>query len=199
MQTVSFRQMRDGTKADYELLERLEREYLAGLPDRVLEALRKLDDTLGGYRVTRLEHSLQTATRAEDDGADEEMVLGALLHDLGDDLAPANHSQYAASIIRPYVRAEVSWIVAHHGVFQKYYYAHHTGEDPNERERYRGHPWFGACERFCERWDQAAFDPDYPTRPLAHFEPLVRRIFARAPFDPAIIHPGEDGTAASGG
>ena len=189
MQTVSFRQMKDGTKADYELLERLEHDYVAGLPDRILETLRKLDDTLSGYRVTRLEHSLQTATRAEDDGADEEMVLGALLHDLGDDLAPANHSQYAAAIIRPYVRAEVSWIVAHHGVFQKYYYADKIGEDPNERERYRGHPWFGSCERFCECWDQAAFDPGYPTRPLEHFEPLVRRMFSRRPFDPAVIHP----------
>jgi len=198
MQTVSFRQMKDGTKEDYELLERLEREYVERLPDRILEALRGLDDTLSGYRVTRLQHSLQTATRAEDDGADEEMVLGALLHDLGDDLAPANHSQYAAAIIRPYVRAEVSWIVGHHGVFQKYYYADKVGEDPNERERYRGHPWFGACERFCERWDQAAFDPDYPTRSLAHFEPLVRRIFAREPFDPAVIHP-EGGQAAAPG
>lgn len=198
METVSFRQMKDGTQADYELLERLEREYIAALPDRILEALRALEHTLSGYQVTRLEHSLQTATRAEDDGADEEMVLAALLHDLGDDLAPANHSQYAAAIIRPYVRDEVTWIVAHHGVFQKYYYADKIGEDPNARERYRGHPWFDACERFCERWDQAAFDPDYPSRPLAHFEPLVRRIFARRPFDPGVIHP-ERGQAGAPG
>ncbi|MDZ7828136.1 MAG: HD domain-containing protein [Halofilum sp. (in: g-proteobacteria)] len=196
METVSFRQMKDGTREDYALLERLEQEYVDGLPDRVLEALRGLDHTLSGYQVTRLEHSLQTATRAEDDGADEDMVLGALLHDLGDDLAPANHSQYAAAIIEPYVRAEVTWIVAHHGVFQKYYYADKVGEDPNERERYRDHPWFDSCEYFCERWDQAAFDPDYPTRPLEHFEPLVRRMFAREPFDPAVIHPhGETASA----
>jgi len=187
METVGFRQMKDGTKEDYELLARLEAQYIERLPDRILDALRALDDTLGGYRVTRLEHSLQAASRAEDDGADEEMVLGALLHDLGDDLAPGNHSQYAAAIIRPYVRPEVSWVVEHHGLFQKVYYAHHFGEDPNARDAYRDHPYHDACARFCERWDQAAFDPDYPTRPLEHFEPLVRRIFAREPFDAAVV------------
>lgn len=199
METVSFRRMKDGTRADYELLARLERAYVAALPDRILDALRGLDRTLGGYRVTRLEHSLQAATRAEDEGADEELVFAALLHDLGDELAPANHSQYAAAIIRPYVRAEVHWIVAHHGVFQQYYYGHHVGEDPDARERFRGHPWFEACERFCERWDQAAFDPDYPTRPLAHFEPLVRRILAREPFDPAVLRPAVSAAAVGDG
>jgi len=190
MKTVEFRQMKDGTRREYELLERIESQYVAALPDRILAALEGLAGALGGYRVSRLEHSLQTASRAEDDGADEEMVLGALLHDLGDVLAPANHSQYAAAIIRPYVREQVTWVVEHHGLFQMYYYAHHLGGDRDARERYRGHRWFEACERFCERWDQAAFDPDYPTRPLAHFEPLVRRILSRQPFDPAVLHAG---------
>ncbi|MDZ7645666.1 MAG: HD domain-containing protein, partial [Woeseiaceae bacterium] len=103
--------MKDGTRADYEFLEGLEREYIAALPARILDALRALDDTLAGYRVTRLEHSLQTASRAEADGADDEMILGALLHDIGDVLAPANHAEYAAAILRPYVRNEVTWIV----------------------------------------------------------------------------------------
>ncbi len=187
MQTVSFRQMKDGTHADYELLVRLEQQFVDGLPDRVLSALQALDDTLSGYQVTRLEHSLQSATRAEADGADEEMVLGALLHDLGDDLAPENHSQYAASIIRPYVRPEVTWVVEHHGLFQKYYYAHHFGEDPNIRDRYRNHAYYDSCVLFCERWDQASFDPDYPTQSLAYFEPLVRRIFTREAFDAAVV------------
>lgn len=187
MSTVSFRHMKDGTRADYQLLERIERRYFEALPDRILDALRALDDSLGGYQVTRLEHCLQTATRAEDDGADEEMVFGALLHDLGDVLAPANHSQLAAAVIRPYVREQVTWIVEHHGLFQLYYYAHHLDGDRNARDRYRDHEWFDACEQFCERWDQAAFDPDYPTRPLEHFEPLVRRIFTREPFDHEII------------
>jgi len=188
MSTVSFRRMKDGTRADYELLEDTERQYVAELPDRILGALRGLDDSMGGYQVTRLEHCLQAATRAEDDGADEEMVLGALLHDLGDVLAPANHSQYAAAIIRPYVREEATWIVEHHGLFQMYHYAHHLGGDRHVRDRYRDHKWFEACAHFCERWDQAAFDPDYLTWPLEYFEPLVRRIFSREPFDRDIVN-----------
>ncbi|MDZ7810484.1 MAG: HD domain-containing protein [Arhodomonas sp.] len=190
METVAFRQMREGTRAEYEFLSRLENEYMEGLPERILTALQRLEHSLSGYRVTRLEHSLQAATRAEDDGADEEMVLGALVHDIGDELAPANHSQLAAAVVRPYVRPEVTWILAHHGVFQLYYYGHHIGEDPMARERFRGYPWFASCVHFCERYDQAAFDPNYPTRGLAHFEPLVRRIFTRPPFDPAVV--GDD-------
>ncbi|MFZ0485981.1 MAG: HD domain-containing protein [Arenicellales bacterium] len=187
METVAFRQMKDGSRADYELLDKLERQFIDALPDRILGALRSLDDSLGGYQISRLEHSLQSATRAENDGADEELVFAALMHDIGDVLAPANHSQLAASIIRPYVREEVTWIVEHHGLFQMYYYAHHFGGDRNAREAYRDHPWFDTCVRFCEDWDQASFDPGYPTRPLEHFESLVRRIFARTPFDPDVV------------
>jgi predicted HD phosphohydrolase len=179
--------MKDGSRADYELLDKLERQFIDALPDRILGALRSLDDSLGGYQISRLEHSLQSATRAENDGADEELVFAALMHDIGDVLAPANHSQLAASIIRPYVREEVTWIVEHHGLFQMYYYAHHFGGDRNAREAYRDHPWFDTCVRFCEDWDQASFDPGYPTRPLEHFESLVRRIFARTPFDPDVV------------
>ena len=187
MRAVRFRQMKDGTKAEYAFLYRLERSYIEQLPERIFAALQGLDDGLGGYRVTRLEHSLQTATRAEADGADEEMVFGALLHDLGDQLAPENHSRYAAEIIRPYVRAEVTWVVEHHGVFQKIYYGHFLGEDPELRAAYRDHPCYDSCVRFCERWDQAAFDPDYPTQSLEHFAPLVRRILSRPAFDSAVI------------
>jgi predicted HD phosphohydrolase len=192
METVSFRRMSEGTREDYELLDRLEAEYAAGLVDRLLRALEKLDEGLGGYRVTRLEHSLQSAARAEADGADEDLIVAALLHDLGDELAPHNHSQLAASILRPYVRAEVTWIVTHHGLFQGFYYAHHLGGDPNERERYQDHPWYQSCVDFCERYDQASFDPDYPTPPLSHFEPMLRRVFSRRPFDPAVIGPEVD-------
>jgi len=188
MNTVSFRQMKDGTRADYELLEGIEQRYIAALPDRILAALRELDGSLGGYQVSRLQHCLQTATRAEADGADEEMVVGALVHDIGDVLAPENHSQYAAAIIRPYVREEVTWVVEHHGLFQTYWFAHHLGGDRHARDRYRGHRWFDACAGFCEHWDQAAFDPDYPTRSLEHFELLLRRIFSRRAFDPEVVN-----------
>jgi predicted HD phosphohydrolase len=181
---VSFRAMKDGTREDYLLLDEAERAYAAGLADRVLEQLAKLDHTLEGYPLTRLGHSLQTASRALRAGADEELTVAALLHDIGDELAPYNHAEFAASILRPYVRPEVTWIVAQHGLFQNYYYVHHLGGDRNARDRYRDHPWFEACSHFCAAWDQCSFDPDYPSEPLATFEPLVRRIFARTPHDP---------------
>jgi predicted HD phosphohydrolase len=141
METVQFTRMENGTREEYQLLHRLEAEYIAALPDRILASLRQLDGGLAGYRVTRLEHSLQTATRAQSDGADIEMVVAALLHDIGDELAPDNHSQLAAAIIRPYVRAEVTWTVAMHGLFQLRYYGHHVGLDPDARDDYRDHPW----------------------------------------------------------
>jgi predicted HD phosphohydrolase len=181
---VSFLQMKDGTREDYLLLDRSERDFARGLPDRILESLGKLDHSLEGYRVSRLEHSLQTASRAEADGADDEMILAALVHDIGDELAPYNHAEIAAGIVRPYVRPEITWIVSQHGLFQNYYYVHHFGGDPNARDRFKTHPWYGACADFCEKWDQASFDPAYPTKPLGRFEPLVRRIFGREPHDP---------------
>jgi len=187
---VSFRQMQDGTKEDYELLDEAEKRYALGLADRVLESLAKLDHSLEGYPVSRLGHSLQAATRALRDDADEEMVVAALIHDVGDELAPYNHAEVAAAILRPYVRPEVSWIVSHHGLFQNYYYVHHFGGDRNARERLREHPWYEACVHFCAAWDQSSFDPDYPSEPLATFEPLVRRIFARPPHDPRYLATG---------
>ena len=121
MAVVSFTRMDEGTKEDYALLHHLERDYIASLPDRLLAALEALDNSLAGYQISRLQHSLQSATRAEADGADDELIVAALIHDLGDDLAPENHSQLAAAIIRPYVRAEVTWILEMHGVFQMKY------------------------------------------------------------------------------
>lgn len=187
MNTVAFRRMDEGTVADYEFLHNLEQDYVRGLPDRILTALKELDDSLSGYQVTRLEHSLQSASRAEEDGADIEMIVAALVHDIGDALAPENHSQMAAAIIRPYVRAEVTWILEMHGLFQMVYYADKLGLDKDGRDAYRGHKWFDSAERFCEKWDQMSFDPDYPTKPLSHFEPMVRKIFSRPPFDPEIL------------
>ena len=186
-QMVSFRRMQDGTREDYLLLDQSERDYAAGLPDRILGALRRLDHSLAGYAVSRLGHSLQVATRALMDGADDELIVAALIHDIGDELAPYNHAEFAAAIIRPYVREEVSWIVEQHGLFQNYYYVHHLGGDRNARDRFRGHRWYAACEAFCERWDQASFDPEYPSKPLAAFEPLVHSIFGRQPHDPRYI------------
>jgi len=181
METVRFTAMADGSAEDYALLARHEEEFRRGLTDRVLAHLAQLADGLSGYRVSRLEHSLQAATRAERDGADEETVVCALLHDIGDLLAPDNHSQVAAALLRPYVSEENHWVVLHHGLFQGYYYFHHVGLERNARDRHRDHPHYEACARFCARWDQPSFDPDYDTLPVAHFEPMVRRLFAREP------------------
>ncbi len=181
---VSFRRMQDGTREDYLLLDEAERRYAAGLADRVLTTLGKLEQGVEGYPVTRLQHSLQAATRALRDGADQELIVAALLHDIGDDLAPYNHAELAASILRPYVRPEVSWIVAQHGLFQNYYYVHHFGGDRNARDRLRDHPWYASCVHFCAAWDQCSFDPDYPAESLEFFAPMVREIFARPPHDP---------------
>jgi predicted HD phosphohydrolase len=178
-ETVGFTRMIDGTREDYDLLARHEERQVAELPERVLALLRGLAESFGGYRVTRLEHSLQTATRALRDGADDDLVAAALLHDIGDTLAPENHAAIAAEILRPYLREDCVWIVEHHGVFQLKYYGQHVGADPDAREKHRGHPCFDACERFCRDWDQESFDPAYPSLPLAEFEPLVREVFAR--------------------
>ncbi len=189
---VSFTQMKDGTRSDYELLQELEEQYIHGTAPRLLDELAKqAEETLTGYKITRLAHALQTATRAENDGADTDWIVSALLHDIGDRLAPANHDKFAAEILRPYVRDECTWTVEHHGSFQKIYYMHHYGGDPEERRKFAGHPYYQTCADFCERWDQASFDPDFPTRDLDHFRPAVEKVFARAPHDPAVICKGE--------
>ena len=135
-----------------------------------------------GYQVSRLEHSLQSATRALHAGESEEMIVAALLHDIGDELAPMNHSEYAASILKPYVSEKTHWIVEKHGEFQAYYYAHHLGGNRNKRDKYKGHKYFDACVNFCEKYDQCSFDPNYESYPLEKFEPMVRNIFARKPY-----------------
>jgi predicted HD phosphohydrolase len=186
-QIVSFRRMQYGTREDYELLDKSEREYARQLPDHILASLLKLDHSLLGYPISRLGHSLQTATRALRDGADDELLVAALIHDIGDELAPYNHTEIAAGILRPYVRPEVTWIVEQHGLFQNYYYVHHHGGDRNARDKYIDHPWYQACKDFCANWDQCSFDPDYPSEPLSTFEPVVRRIFSRPPHDPRYV------------
>ena len=181
MSKVQFTEMKHGSKEDYDLLSKFEKEFAEKLPDRILEALRNLGDSMDGYQVSRLEHSLQSATRAERDGADEEMIVATLLHDIGDSLAPFNHSQLVASVLRPYVSEKVYWIMLHHGLFQEYYYAHHIGRDRNARDQFKDHQYYQDAVDFCENWDQKSFDPEYDSFPLEHFEPMVRNIFSREP------------------
>ena len=190
-ETVSFTAMKDGTREEYALLARLEKPFLALTADRVLDELRRADEvTLEGYKISRLTHGLQSATRAMRDGADIDWVVGALLHDIGDGLAPQNHDRMSAEVIRPFVRWDVAWVVEHHGIFQMLYYAHHYGWDRDARERFRDHPCFDSCAEFCERWDQSSFDPDYPTEPLSRFEPMLREVFGRKAHDPAVLREG---------
>ena len=181
MKKVKFTQMKDGTKEDYDLLSTYEEKFSKDLPDRVLEALKNLDSSVDGYQVTRLEHSLQSATRAEKDGADEEMVVATLIHDIGDNLAPHNHSQLVASVLRPYVSEKIYWIILHHGIFQEYYYAHHIGGDRNARDKFKDHPYYQDAVDFCEKWDQKSFDPNYESYSLEYFEPKVRKLFSKEP------------------
>ena len=181
MEKVKFTQMKDGTKEDYDLLSKYEEKFSKDLPDRILDALRNLDSSVDGYQVTRLEHSLQSATRAEKDGADEEMVVATLIHDIGDNLAPHNHSQLVASVLRPYVSEKIYWIILHHGIFQEYYYAHHIGRDRNARDKFKDHPYYQDAVDFCEKWDQKSFDPNYESYSLEYFEPKVRKLFSKEP------------------
>jgi len=175
---TSFTAMRDATRDDYRAIGRHSLAFFQGLPDRILTHLRILEGDTGGYAVDRLTHSLQTATRARRDGRDDEYVVCALLHDIGDTLASANHAQLAATILEPFVSEKNRWIVEQHAIFQGYYFFHHLGLDRNLRDRFRGHPWFRDCAEFCEKYDQNSFDPEYDTLPLEAFEPALREVFA---------------------
>lgn len=175
---AKFRAMEEGTAEDWSAIAGAFGPFASRLPDRVLTHLRLLDGDYGGFPIDRLQHSLQTATRAHRDGRDEEYVVMALLHDIGDTLGSYNHPDIAAAILAPFLSEENSWIVAKHGIFQGYYFFHHLGLDRDMREQYRDHKYFAACQEFCEKYDQSAFDPDYASEPLEFFEPMVRRVMA---------------------
>ena len=186
---VSYRRMKDGTKEDYTLIEENAEVFKLHTAERLLGYVDTLLEGIPGDQVDCREHSLQTASRAFRDEADEETVVAALLHDIGIAFAPDSHDRLAAEILRPFVGWETCWLVRHHGIFQGYYYFHHVGKDREAREKYRGHPAFERTAAFCEKWDQAAFDPDYDTMPLTAFEPMVQRIFARDPWASRTMEP----------
>lgn len=190
MEHVKFTAMKDGDKEDYQFLHPLEVDYASGTADRLLKALVTLDESISGYQITRLGHSLQSATRAWNDGADIDWTVSTLLHDIGDIFAPYNHDEYAASILRPFVREQCTWVVEKHGDFQMLYYGHHVGGNQHKRDAYAGHQYFDDCAEFCERWDQSSFDPDYKTEPVDFFTDMTREVFARQAYDPAIIRAG---------
>jgi predicted HD phosphohydrolase len=177
---TTFKSFAESTAEDWAVIMSASSTVEALVPDRVLEQLRYLANDDGGFPVTRLEHSLQTATRAERDGRDLEYVLCALLHDIGDPLAPSNHAALAAAVLMPFVSEANHWMVEHHGVFQGYYFWHHVGADRNAREEFRESPYFEHAAEFCAKYDQVAFDADYRSEPLEHFEPLIRSLLVPA-------------------
>ena len=182
MEKVKFNQMKDGTKEEYMLLDKHEKKYIATTGTRLLKFMGGLNNTLEGYQITRLEHSLQTATRALNDKASDEMIVASLLHDIGDVLAPLNHAECAAAILKPYVSEKTHWIIDKHGIFQMYYYAHHFGGNKDEREKYKEHKYYKETIDFCENWDQKSFDPNFKSLSLKDFEPYVKKIFNRTPY-----------------
>lgn len=183
MKKVNFTKMEDGTREEYEFLDQLESQYIAELPDRLLTALSRLQYSLSGYQINRLEHCLQGATRAWRANESDEMIIAVLLHDLGDELAPHSHSEMSAAILRPYISDRLYWIVKHHGIFQMYYYAHHCGGNRHTREQYKHHEWYQDAIDFCAHYDQNCFDPDYDAKPLEFFEPILRRVISKPRFD----------------
>ncbi len=178
-QHASFRSMDEGTQGDWAIIGSHFIPYAAALPDRVLTHLKLLDGDYGGFPIDRLQHSLQTATRAQRGGESEPYVVMALLHDIGDTLGSYNHPEIGAAILKPFVDEKLYWMCQNHGVFQGYYFFHYLGMDRDLREAFRGHEHFEDTARFCELYDQTAFDPDYDSAPLEFFEPMVRRVFAR--------------------
>ena len=178
-QRAKFIAMKDGTQEDWTIIAGQFRGFASGLADRVLTHLKLLDGDFGGFPVDRLEHSLQTATRAHRDGRGEDYVVMALLHDVGDTLGSYNHPEIAAAILKPFVSEELHWIAQNHGAFQGHYYFHYLGMDRDIRDNFRSSPHYAACEEFCRLYDQSAFDPAYESLPLEFFEPMVRRVCAR--------------------
>ena len=182
MKKVSFTEMKEGTKKDYLFLDKHEKDFANKTAERILKFMSNLTETLEGYQISRLEHSLQSATRAYKNKESEEMIVATLLHDIGDELAPMNHSEYAAAILKPYVSEKTHWIIEKHGEFQMYYYAHHLGGNRNKRDEYKSHKYYQDTINFCEQYDQNSFDPNYKSLPLEFFRPMVKKIFSRKPY-----------------
>ncbi len=178
MTTTSFTRMDASTAEDWAVIGTETAGNQPRVAERVLAMLTSLDDVVDGFAVDQLTHCLQTATRAERDGADTELVVASLCHDIGKAVSVPNHPRIAAEILRPYVRPEVTAVILAHQDFQGRHYYRHFHLDPDAREQYRAEPWYPLAEQFADEWDQVSFDPGYPTEPLAHFESRLRDVFA---------------------
>jgi predicted HD phosphohydrolase len=174
-----FTRMDHSTAAQWEEIARAHARNLPRVAERMLAQLESLQTVVDGFAVDQLTHALQTATLAERDGADPELVVAALCHDIGKAVSVANHAAISAEMLRPYVREELYHVIRVHQDFQGRHYYGYMGKDPGARDQHRNEPWYDLAERFADAWDQRAFDPDYDTLPLDHFAPLVRSVFAR--------------------
>lgn len=179
MSVVKFTRFEDRTVEESQHIMRCFEDARGETAGRVLDELRRLRNITNGFLISVYDHSLQTATRAHRDGASEDMVVVALLHDIGESLCPTNHAAFAADVVGPYVSEDLEWMLRHHTLFQGYYFFHHYGLDRHGRDRFRDHPMYQQTVDFCANWDQASFDPAYDTLPLEFFEPMVRRVFNR--------------------
>ena len=175
---ATFTRMDRSTQEDWALIVPEAMKMAQSLPDRVLRHLELLDGDCGGFPVDRLTHCLQTATLALQDDRDEEYVVCALLHDIGDTLGSFNHPDIAAAILKPFVSDENLWMVQNHGIFQGYNFFHHIGLNRDMRDMFSGHPSYDRTAEFVARYDNPAFDPAAQALPLSHFEPMVRRLMA---------------------
>jgi predicted HD phosphohydrolase len=175
---ATFRRMQDSTADDWRIITGEFMPFASRLPERVLAHLSLLEGDYGGFPVDRHHHCRQTATRALRDGRDEEYVMCALLHDIGDTLGSFNHPDIAAAILKPFVSEANLWMVEHHGIFQGYNFFHHIGLDRNLRDRFKGHPHYERTAEFIELYDDPAFDPSAEALPIAEFEPMLRRLMA---------------------
>jgi predicted HD phosphohydrolase len=191
MDTVKFRCLSEGDREDFEFLEECDTAYASNVGERLIQTLASLENAMSGFQITRLEHCLQSTTRAWFDGADIDWIVSTLLHDIGDIHAPYDHDEYAALILRPFVREQCTWTVKNHGDFQKFYFAAQLDEDPHVRDQYQDEPYFDDCVQFCELWDQKSFDPAYTSLSIDFFSPFVMEVFNRKPYETAVIKSGE--------
>ena len=178
-QRASYRTMAESTKEDWEIIGNYATGFNADLPNRILDHLKMLSGDHGGFAVDRLEHSLQTATRAYKDNRDEEYVVCALLHDMGDILGSYNHAEIGAAILKPFVSEQNHWMLNHHGIFQGYYFFEHIGLDKNMRDQFKDHEFWNDCAEFCAKYDQNSFDPEYENMDIEEFIPMVHNVFAK--------------------
>ncbi len=175
---ASFTHMQAGTEEDWQIIGAQFGAFAKQLPDRLIAHLELLRGDFGGFPVDRLTHCLQTATLAHNDGKDEEYVICALLHDIGDTLGSYNHADVAAVLVEPFVSEENHWMIKHHAIFQGYYFFHYLGLDRHLRDQFKQHPFYQRTLEFVEKYDSPAFDPKGETQPLSFFEPMLRNVFA---------------------